>query len=121
MRRRLQSDLGGVCFPNNSANTKIKISSRYCEPISLNLGFLADLSKYNDDELRQNLSSIPLLVLHGEYDDVIPTALVEEWFNHSPSSESKSGRFHCVERGDHRLNRSIPFIIDKLSRFLFEI
>mmetsp|Transcript_22359 Transcript_22359/g.28601 ORF Transcript_22359/g.28601 Transcript_22359/m.28601 type:complete len:284 (-) Transcript_22359:721-1572(-) len=102
---------------------KITVESNYCEPIHLSHDFLTDLCSYDEKQLRGALVDIPLLVMHGSHDDVIPFDTVESWFkrveeNNRVTSQAPTAALCCVNKGNHRLNMSIDFILDKTSKFL---
>ncbi len=64
-------------------------------------GFLADLSRYPMDELVARLSPRPLLIVHGEEDELVPAADARTLF----SRAGEPRELVLIPGGDHHLSR----------------
>ena len=91
----------------------ILVTSEWSE-IRLHPGVLEDARLYDEEQLPAQLP-MPVLVAHGEHDEVVPAAASQQFFAHVPHARKE---LWIVPGGDHRLNREIDAILDWMERHL---
>jgi pimeloyl-ACP methyl ester carboxylesterase len=103
------AELPSLCIPSN-----------YCDDIELGPAMLADYANYNETELAAELSrlQVPVLLIHGECDDVIPIADAANFYLGIQHEEKDFWQVPCVDGGDHRLNKPMPDICKRITSFL---
>jgi pimeloyl-ACP methyl ester carboxylesterase len=79
--------------------------------------YLDDAGHYDEVALARSLA-MPVLVVHGEHDDVVPVSVSREFFERIPHRRK---RLWVVPGGDHRLNREVGAIYDALDAFAREV
>jgi pimeloyl-ACP methyl ester carboxylesterase len=75
---------------------------------------LADAERLDEVHLPERLP-MPVLIVHGSDDDVVPPSLSQRFFAAIPHPRKD---FWLVPGGDHRLNREISLILARMDAFL---
>ncbi len=87
------------------------------EPYSLRYDIMQDAEQY--DVLNTEITvDIPLHIVHGENDPIIPIAQTEKFIRHAQLSKLV---FEKIPNGDHRLTQEIPQIISHIDHLWQEI
>jgi pimeloyl-ACP methyl ester carboxylesterase len=84
-------------------------------PLRLSAELLADLRSHDERRLAHALRC-PLLVAHGELDDVVPVDAARRFVEELPP-DGPAREFWMLRGEDHRLNRPIAAILDRAATF----
>jgi pimeloyl-ACP methyl ester carboxylesterase len=76
--------------------------------------FLADARRHDEAALPARIE-VPLLVVHGACDDVVPVELSRRFF---AAAASRRKRLEVIPDGDHRLNREFPQVLQWIGEWL---
>lgn len=82
----------------------------YQHKAKLKYDFVRDMDNYDTESIRL---SRPVIVFHGEQDEIVPVKDVEEFL-----SRQENIRFYRIEGGDHVLLAHLDFIWEKSREFI---
>ncbi len=83
----------------NPKGISLKIMKATGEKIKMNPGFWQDLEKYNNLSMRIGHFSCPIMLIHGEKDETVPTKEMENYFKHIKTEKKKI----VLKNADHGL------------------
>lgn len=94
------------------AQGRLRTSEGFAFPVAPHV--LADAERLDEIELPTRLT-MPVLLVHGTQDDIVPHVLSERFFQGIPHARKD---FWLIDGGDHRLNREIADILARMERLL---